>query len=286
MKKLMIAAVAAAMAAGSYAACSEVVETTTAEYDLVWDLSLKAKTLAPKKLSCKTTDVCGETTKGTVYYLDSASRTLKGVIWACDYTCEDATFYIGLWDTKNKRAVIAIPSTGFEGQELDFVPADLMVFGKKANKVAATFNFVGVDATGADAIDVTAAGVNGKIASKSAECADATCYLKSISGYFAGSLLPVIPNTTTYGTTTKTTTSLCGEDTIEIDTCDEVEEIEVIYTTLCEVCGGFDGWCAAEECAIVLDGMVPAVGTWSMKINSKASKGKKGIQNFVPAYAL
>ena len=271
MKKLMIAAAAAAMTAGAFAACSDIANGCVA-----WDLSLKAKTLAPKKISCK--DVCGD--KSTLYYLDAASRTLKGYLWICEYECESSdAFNVVLWDAKAKLAIVACPPCGLgDYQTADLTMADLMVYGKKANKVAAAFQIAGVNAAGEDAIDVTLAGVNGSI--NKTTCGD--CFVKNLSGYFAGSILPVIPGLTQQ--IGSYSSGLCGD--IVIPDCEDDEIYPVYYTTLCEVCGGFDGWCKAEECAIELDDMVPAVGSWSMKYNKKLGNTKKTMCEIVPAYAL
>jgi len=273
MKKLMFSVATAAMVGGAFAACSDNAGC------VAWDLSLKAKTLAPKKTTCK--DVCGD--KSTMYYLDAANRTLKGYLWACDYSCDDTSdVNVVLWDAKAKKAIVALPPYGnFDFQTAGLTFADFWAYGKKASKVTASFDITGEDATGTDAIAVTLAGINGSI--NSTKCGE--CYVKSLSGYFAGDLLPVKPGASqTVQTSFK---GLCGEeDTV----CGDEDLYPVYYTTLCNICGcdGFTNWCEAEDCAVELaDGeKVPAMGTWSMKYNKKVSASSKTMWDLVPSYAL
>jgi hypothetical protein len=267
MKKLMIAAAAAAMTVGAYAACSDA-------GCVAWDLSLNLKSLDAKKASCK--DACGD--KSTIYYLDNATRKLKGYLWACEYDCEAAdSMYIVLWDTKKKVAVIPAPlPTDLTGEfaTVDAAFAEMWVYGKKANKVAASFEFVN------DNIDVSVAALNGSL-KKDGD----TCYVKSLSGNAAGAI--ALPKTGSDQVIYETTGGLCGDTVIEV--CGDVDEpIEVVYTTLCEVCCGFDGWCDTENVETLETGdLVPAYGTWKMKYNKKMSTTtKKSIYNYLPNYAL
>lgn len=268
MKKLMVAAVTAAMIGSAFAACSDVADC------VAWDLSMKLKSLCPKKTSCK--DVCGD--KSTIYYLDACTRTLKGYLWACEFDCEDASeLNIVLWDSKNKVPVIPCPLAGdYNFTTVDAAFADMMVYGKKANKVCATFEVVN------DAIEVTATGIGGSVGSNGT-----TCYVKSLSGYAAGNIALVVRNSSNKVIADNPVYQLCGDEVEEI--CeDEDEDIAVVYTTLCNVCCEWNGWCdgdsALEE---VGDGdLVPAAGTWSMKFNKKIVKKDQHLASVVPSYAL
>lgn len=267
MKKLMIAAAVAAMmtGVGFATSCSDVAGCAA------WDVQMKLKTLGPKKMSCK--DDCGD--KSTIYYLDSVSRTLKGYVWACEYGCEDTSeLNIVLWDAKNRRAVIACPPAGDTNyQVIDAAFADMVVYGKKANMVAAEFDILGNDAFGEPAIEVSAAAIGGKVAKN-----NTTCYVKSLSGYVSGVILPVLPATAAE----YVDGGLCGESEI-IEPC---EDITVVYTTLCNVCCDWDGWCNADVETLEEGDGVPALGTWTMKYNKKVSSGNASMWSLVPAYAL
>ena len=262
MKKLMIGAAVAAITISGFAACSEAQAECAA-----WDLNFKLKTLAPKKTNCGK-DACGESL-GSVYYFDSVTRTLKGYLWACEYDCAESTEYnVVLWDAKNRRAVIAY-APGDE-QTVEVPADDILVYGKKATKVAGTFAFAGTDAFGEDAIDVTAAGINGKFQKGD------KCYIKSLSGYAAGKLAFIAPTAKAVGGSTG---SLC-EDPVEPEPC---EDILVRAATFCDACC-WTTWC--DDTYDYGETMVPAAGTWSMKYNKKVSKGTKSMSALVPGYAL
>jgi hypothetical protein len=268
MKKLMIAAAVAAMTVGAFAsACSDPEEELANCY--AWDVKMSLKSLQTKKTKCNIAaeSECDDPTTDTVYYMDNVTRKLKGYLWQCEYSCDE--FNVTLWDTKNKVAVIAY------GAEPQVAPAsDVVVYGKKATKVAGTITFEGVDALGEDGIAVVAAGINGKMVRGKA---DDDCYIKSLSGYASGSIAYIKPGSVTV--TTKNSGSLCEDPTIEVTVCEEYYGKLIPF---CEACC-FEGWCDVDDWT----DMVPATGTWSMKYNKKVAAGKKGsIVQLVPAYAL
>ena len=269
MKKLVIGAAVAAMTIGAFAgACDETVVSTCR----AWDLKMSLKSLGPKKIKCKiaATDVCDDPTTDTVYYMDNVTRKLTGYLWICDYVCEDdLEFNVVLWDSKNKKAIIAAPAAGTDYQTVS--ASEIYAYGKKANKVAGNLQIAGVDGNGEDAIDVNATGITGKITKGSQED---DCYIKSLSGYAAGKIAYVKPGSVTVAGKAAT---LCGEPE-ETVVC---EEYVAKLIPFCAACC-FESWCEADDA----DDMVPAAGTWSMKYNKKVSKGGKSIQALVPSYAL
>ena len=116
MKKLMIAAAAAAMIGGAFAECSD--------FDgcIAYDLTMSIKTLGPKKLVCKAEcKSCGEEDT-IVAYLDNVTQSIKGVIWACDWVCDceeggsgEGTWLAAIYDTTAKKAIISFSDEMTEG---------------------------------------------------------------------------------------------------------------------------------------------------------------------------
>ena len=262
MKKIMIGAAVAAMAVSGFAACTDKC--------VLWDLSMSLKTLDIKKANCK--DACGD--KSTIYYLDSSTRKLTGFLWACAYDCSSSdSLNIVLWDAKKKVPVVYCPPVGdYAGfTTIDASFADFWVYGKKATKIAASFEIQ------SDFIDVALAGLNGSIKTG---CND--CYIKSLSGNAAGSLAIIKKAGSQVG---EVWGGLCGD---KVDYTCEDDDLTAVYTTLCEVCCGFDGWCSAGTEELQTGDLVPAYGTWKMKYNAKKSKDKNmsGIWAYVPSYAL
>jgi len=262
----MIGAAVAAMAISASAVCSDPGAKDTC---VVWDFTVNLKTLDIKKTNCK--DACGD--KSTIYYLDSATRKLTGFLWTCE-DCESTDeLNVVLWDAKKKVPVIPCPPVGDYGfaRAQDATMTDFWVYGKKATKVAASF-FVDEDF-----ITMTFAGLNGSI--KTA-CND--CYIKSLSGNAAGELAII-----TQGTVVDIAgvQGWCG-DKEETTTCED-DDITAVYTTLCEVCCGFDGWCEDGTATLDTGDKVPAYGTWKMKYSANKSKNKDGgVWRYVPNYAL
>ena len=251
----MIGAAVAAMTVGAFAdACSDVDPTCRA-----WDVSMSLKTFGPKKTSCRVSE-CDD--KSTVYYLDNATRKIKGYLWICEYECAKP-FNVVLWDKKNAMAIIPVAY-----EAVDFT--EVYVYGKKANKVAGTLEFVGQDLAGNDTIEVTASGLNGKMVRGSQ---DSDCYVKSLSGYVAGKLAYIPPA----DKVVSKKAGLCEDP--EPVVC---EEYAAKILPLCDACC-FEDWCSVDNDA---DALLPTVGTWKMKYNKSVSKGNKAISALVPAYAL
>lgn len=276
MKKLIIGAAVAAISIGAFASCDD----NSADC-VAWDLSLSLKSLDAKKLSCKNT--CGD--KGTVYYLDNGTRKLKGYVWVCGDPCSDDSVYVVLWDTKKKIPVIAAPPRGNYADLATFTVGwqDFIIYGKKGNKVAGSFDIVDPDG---ENINVKASGLNGSL---KLGCSD--CYVKSLSGQAAGDI--ALGNKWTYIEDTSVG-GLCGDKPVV--TCDDPVALDVYYLTLCDVCCGFEGWCNEigndqgdiKTVESDLNGMVPAYGSWKIKYNKKMSKNSnvKSIWDYIPGYAL
>ena len=274
MKKLMIGAAVAAMTIGAFAgACDDTVVTTCR----AWDLKMSLKSLGPKKIKCKVAaeSACDDPTSDTVYYMDNVTRKLTGYLWICEYVCEDdLEFNVVLWDSKNKKSVIYAPQSGTDYQTVS--ASEIYAYGKKANKVAGNLAIVGDawDSAAGEAvpgIEVNATGITGKITKGSQED---DCYIKSLSGYAAGTIAYVKVGETVAGGSKAT---LCGEPE-EVEVCDENLAKLIPFCAAC--C--FETWCDQDDAP----DMVPAAGTWSMKYNKKVSKGGKSIQALVPSYAL
>lgn len=258
-------AAAAMLSFGGFSASCYDLETSVCR---AWDVKLTLKTLAPSKIKCveAANSVCEDSTTTTAYYMDDAKRTLKGYLWICDYACDDEpVFNCVLWDEKNKCSVIA-----YSAEPQTVSASEVYAYGKKADKIAGTIEFTGLDAFGEDAINVTASGIKGKF-SRGRTSEDG--YIKSLTGYACGTLKYVKPDSVVV----YSTGSLCEEPAV-LEACD-CENAKLI--PFCEACC-FTSWCDAEEAP----DMVPAVGTWSMKYNKKVSTGKKSMRELVPGYAL
>lgn len=257
MKKLMVAAAAAAMTAGAFAdVCADVDYSVTGAKCMVYDVSLKLKTLGPKKAKCVEKDACGDKTcADDVYYLDNTTRTIVGYMWLCDDLCWDVDddVRIVLWDKKAKSAIIPLPYA-VEGTKVVQYPNTfnfdfLGRYGKKANKVAAAW------AVDADLVSLSCAGLNGSTI-KDKEMG--TVSLKSISGNAVG----------------MTTLS-----TIEVaKKCQDPQEFTAKIAGLCDC---WETWCSDGDDA----DEVPVSGTWSIKYNKKISNAGKSMLLIVPAYA-
>ena len=263
MKKLMIAAAAAAMIGGAFAdACSDVEDFAQCR---AWDVKMSLKSLCPSKTTCTIAaeSPCDDATKDTVYFLDNCTRKVKGYLWICEYECGKAANAV-LWDPKNNKALMAYAEDAVEME-------DLFVYGKKATKVAGTLVFEGTDMEGNEALEITASGLNGKMVRGTQ---DTDCYIKSLSGYAAGKIAYIKPGSVVAGGTKGT---LCAEPE-EPEVCDEYAAKILPF---CDACC-FEGWCEADDA----EDMVPAAGTWSMKYNKKVSKGNKSMYQLAPAYAL
>jgi hypothetical protein len=258
MKKLIIGAAVAAMAVGAFAAVCE--DGPARCY--AWDVKMSLKSLQTKKIKCTpTADSCSD---DTVYYMDNVTRKLEGYLWQCEYSCD--TFNVALWDKKNKLAVIA-----YSADPQTATADPVVIYGKKATKVAGTIAFAGTDAVGEDGIDVLASGINGKMVRGTQ---DDDCYIKSLSGHAAGKLAYLRPASVTVSSGSR---GLCEDPTPIV-----CEEFYGKLLNFCDACC-FTSWCDVDDWTE----MVPAVGTWSMKYNKKVSAGKKGsIGNLIPNYAL
>jgi len=268
MKKLMIAAMFAATCNIGYSlsarSCSACAEERDVQVCRAWDVSMTLKTLAPNKTKCEGCDPCGDTT--VAYYLDNKTRKLKGYIWICDYSCEDEPlFNCVLWDPDKKVAVIA-----YSPDAQTVSASEVYAYGKKANKIAGTIGFNGLDAFGEAGIDVIASGVSGKL--ERPKNGD-DCFIKNLSGSVCGNIKYVKPG---YSTVVASTGGLCADPEV-VETYEYLAKLIPFCSACC-----FDGWCDAEDAP----DMIPCAGTWKIKYNKKVSKGDKSILELIPSYAL
>lgn len=309
MKKLMIAAAAAAMVGGAYAAdcigCGAnnvilvqpkpptYIETTTTECVAghVWDLSIKAKTLAYKCVPCKSIcKECGDADKAK--YLDDTSRTFTGVAWTCYCPCLDtdkddigdtlADTYMLFWDAK--------AATGFGHiifQYTEVVPEDPIPgatyyeanwtvdavsetesfrYGKKAEKASFGFAYEGT-------------GNNLKETLRDQTLVVGARGLGKVKTYKVKGNLP-------YLVIDKITGAATGE--VTYCACPAAEDEEKDEAKVIPVCFDFSNWC--EDGEALEDGMAPFYGTFTMKYNSKKSQTLRTtpsyLQKLFPAYCV
>ena len=275
MKKLMIAAAAAAMIGGAYADVCDDEGDVAPSGCMVYDLKISAKTLVPKKGKCKSGAVsdCKDGCN-VVYYLDNGNRTFKGYIWFCDTMCWDSNetdSNLVLWDAKTKAPVVPvnygkITKNGKEITKYYYTSINdgfygwtfLGRYGKKSSKIAASWWVATTP------ISINAAGLNGSGFKDKEAC---TLSLKSISGAFAGSVTPELKISKT-GITGSNGRRVC----IDVMT-------NGMYAELCD--------CVQDLCDLYQTATtVPATGTWSLKYNKKLSTGSTPMYKIVPKYAL
>ena len=122
MKKLMIAAAAAAMVGGAYAATEETLcndlchdETATPKC-FVWVFRANVKTLLPAKVTVKTktddSSICydGVTPGSTCKYLVAGVRQFVGLAWLCESVCPAQDIHDGkcnfvAWENSSKLPI-------------------------------------------------------------------------------------------------------------------------------------------------------------------------------------
>lgn len=252
MKKLMIAAAAAAMVGGAYAEAQV----------LAWDLTLKTTTCKEGKVAAKTWWVNGLDgyEKGDeVSYRTSASVKLKGVTWGCycgdtlngiwnerdvvvNKAGDTVTVYDGItfWNPKTDGFLGGV----YNGSMFDWGdPSFLNRIGKKCDEVEMCFNLIPSDDATEDNWGFTLAGF-GKVKDVYNAKNDDWCdsYLKSAKGSVVGFMSP-------------------DEGSFTCLYCDQ-------YGTDCEV---FD-FCDCEQEWGSDDSKTVAFGTWKVSYNSSASK--------------
>ena len=270
MKKLMIAAAAAAMIGGAYAddLCNEVIDSTSCA---LYNVKFTFKTLGGKDAKCTAAQLAGAACGNLlangeegIAYLDNSTRKFEGILWQCATTCFEGVApnesvggdinYV-LWEKKYERNVSpkakydasADPKwVGQNGAEAEQNKFDILGrYGKKAQKVAAFWTPT-MDST--DEL-IYAAGF-GSFDSKNLR-------IKSVSGNAVGKLKPI----------NLVTENLCDDD--------------ALLTVLAYMCSDFKSRCC---CECVAAAVAPASGTWSLKYNSSLSKNGK-LSKIIPAYA-
>ena len=277
MKKLMIAAAAAAIIGGAYAKddkndlCNEGIALDGCA---VYTVKFKFKTLAGKDARCTAAQLgaCGydndaDGNADPIAYLDNATRTFDGILWQCQSACFEgvtpnegigAPINYVLWEKKAERVVSdpAIFTDNQDGtgtwtatdaaEEGNF--AILGRYGKTANKVAAYWTPSMNAVLGTESIN--AAGF-GTFDTKNLR-------IKKISGNAVAQLEPLLLT--------------------RQETCTELGYVSV----MAYLCHDFRGWCCCDCIAATI---VPASGTWSLSYNSSLSKGKKPLSQILPEYA-
>jgi hypothetical protein len=267
MKKLMIAAAAAAMIGGAYAdLCDEVIDSASCA---LYNVKFTFKTLGGKDAKCTAAQLAGAACGNLlangeegIAYLDNSTRKFEGILWQCKTDCFEgvapneqkggAINYV-LWEKKYERAV-SPKATYDTAQDADprwysDDEADnfdiLGRYGKKAQKVAAFWT----PTMGSTDELIYAAGF-GSFDSKNLR-------IKSVSGNAVGKLKPI----------NLVTENLCDDDQL--------------LTVLAYMCSDFKSWCC---CECVAAAVAPASGTWSLKYNSSLSKKGK-LSKIIPVYA-
>ena len=152
MKKLMIAAAAAAMVGGAYAALPTANDTinTDKNVGIMHNVAITVKTLMPTEVGGIKTSGCPicPTTSGSVCYLfEQGSLKINGLFASCD--CEDMFQYGYFWLGSGKKATKLFPKLDKTVTEYDDLPdaeQDLGVtfaagrYGKTMKKVAVTLD--------------------------------------------------------------------------------------------------------------------------------------------------
>ena len=265
MKKLMIAAAAAAMVGGAFASLCD--DEPAVAGCAVYNVKFTLKTLDAKLFKTKgTTGDCSSTPGLKCVYLDNATRTIDGIIWDCDASCGTLNINamkVALWEAKSKTGIgerLALVDSGDVDSnnnpimvyEADDLPFGLIErYGNKAQKVQAAWELTDLDqCSGTNVlgtVTLAAAGFGTFDAKKA--------IVKSISGNAVGMF--TAPLTQKYAGAT------CGEPLVA------------------DLCTDFDNWC---DDGIAMSALV-ASGTWSVKYNASLSKGKKRLGQIVPTYA-
>ena len=282
MKKLMIAAAAAAMVGGAFADLCD--DTITSDCG-AWKVDFTLKTLVPKRTVCKSGGCadCSDNSKECVFYYEQGTRKIQGYIWGCDSNCFDdgSDYFYTLWEPAFKFAWAPIERTsvtnaagqviGYQYDANGFEGAFLR-YSKKATKVAWMW---ATDALSAErsvkegglfveddkfyesyaygdygVFSFVAAGLSGSYDKKNH-------YLKSASGNVVGYIAGML---------------YCG---IYGD-----EDLDCIAKTM-DFCADFTSWCEdGNETALV-----PAVGTVKIAYDKALSNGNKSIFSVIPDYA-
>lgn len=170
MKKLMIAAAAAAMVGGAYAGCEDPVTPEDPNCAAVYNMTVSLKTLNAKSKKYVNKQECDDPETGVNCYLVSGTRKYAGVIASCECECEDTTIVtepkVYFWGVSEKAPYA----------DAEIALANAIRFGgatdKAAKKVAATVTIA------SDPIALTGAGFgsyNAKIGR-----------VATISGYITG----------------------------------------------------------------------------------------------------
>ena len=287
MKKLMIAAAAAAMIGGANAElCYDDVTTTQsgcALYNVKFTLkSLDTKLLINKGSKASSTCYDDSTPTTCCTYFDNATYTFDGIIWDCAATCgtlSEGNAKFVLWSTKKKMAVSTKLSKSLtaDGKRYEFAGATATFdfinrYSKAGTKVQAFWTLDQADeGLINDLGTIYAAGFGTFDAKKS--------IVKSISGNAVAAFeVPTIPS---YKDDKDGWTSLT--------TIFSKQKCANPNPDVLDLCATLTNWCAVMEKDGVTSAAdvdkVAASGTWSVKYNASLSAGKKSLAKIVPDYA-
>ena len=251
MKKLMIAAAAAAMTAGVYAGFCD--DPSVAAGCLAYDVKISVKTPVPVTKACKDGSKCGGYTSQCVTYAKLGSKTLNGLLWACEYTCEDygnlEGFTFALWEKAHKTCFIGV-NTG-KAENAGWTVA-MRRFGQKAEKVQL---YMDLDSTSSDVCSSDQGTINAVLAGTGA-WDKKNGYMKSASGSVAG------------------VRNLCDKER-NLKGCDDEGPRYI------DICDDFETWCI-DGTAETDDWVV--YGNFSIKLNKKAAK--TNWTKLVPSYCI
>ena len=152
MKKLMIAAAAAAMVGGAYAAYPTERDTIeSSNVGSMYNVAISLKTMVPKTYDSTKTKGCVicPTTDGEICRLfEQGTLKINGIFASCD--CDDTFQYGYYWIGSGKKAVAILPPVTNAVEYTD-LPDDVMEFaavrfGKTNKKVAAALRLDQADA--------------------------------------------------------------------------------------------------------------------------------------------
>ena len=246
MKKLMIAAAAAAMVGGAYATPCTPEDTPAGDCASVYSFKLNVKTTKGVTLKGGTVGSGSQCTPGTpsscTVIREKDSTVIQGYIYDCSCGCGViSTGSVVAWDSKRKAKV----------EDPAFTTAFINVMGKKASLAEWAWTFAGTaqyDETRSQAYALTGAGYG----------SFSKGMYRSFSGNFAGKVEASYDLKTKKGSDDSATSCAC--DPSQVWACDALNDLTAADTV--------------------------AFGTWTAKYDASASKKylANGFLN-VPAYA-
>ena len=282
MKKLMIAAAAAAMVGGAFASlCQDDVISATPKC-WAWTFRANVKTLVPAEVKVAQVNPGGGTLCADDFggapatnctYLVAGIRQFTGVIWECESTCPAGDLALGgakyvIWENSSKYAVSA-PMTKKPEEDTSVTPAKKYwsydgTAWPTANGTTTLFDRFGLYATAAEMY-----------------------YALTLPG-FAGELLP--PTYAGYAGTFAGTLTIAGFGALPSQK--PAANFQTINgycvanwqpecgPTKKDFCTALRSWCAEADAT-----NVAGYGVWSISYNEALSSGNYSLADAVPARA-